>query len=151
MRANNAPPVGIPAASLQLGVAVREWASTDTGVTVVGVTAGVAIGEWLGTMISGYFEMESGWADIAGKAVGKGILSFVFFVVGRRTNGLTRVFLNGAAVGSIVSILGDVISQLTVPGFGFGSSASSVKGITVKVNKASAPPIGAVSKVITSV
>lgn len=151
MRAR-APPVSIPAASLQLGVSVREWASTDTGVTVVGVVAGISIGEWLGTMISGYFNMEAGWADIAGKAVGKGILSFVLFVIGRRTGGLTRVFMNGAAIGSLASILGDIISQITVPGFlGLGESTTSVKGITMKVNNPSAPAIGATNKVLTTI
>lgn len=140
-------PISVPAASLQLGVSVKEWASTDTGVTVIGVTTGVAVGEWLGTMISGYFNMEAGWADIAGKAVGKGILSFVFFVLGRRTGGIAKVFLNGAAVGSLVSILGDVISQFTVPGF---LNAGTTQGITMKVNKIAAP-VGTANKVLTNI
>lgn len=146
-------PISVPIAGLELGVSVREWASTDTGATVIGVVAGISVGEWIGTALSEYFQLEAGWADIAGKAVGKSILSFVLFVIGRRTGGMMRVILNGAAIGSLASVLGDVISQLTAPGFGFGlgTSASGVKGITVKVNKASAPAIGATSNVITSV
>jgi len=143
------PRVGVPAASLELGVAVKEWASGDTGATVLGVVAGISVGEWIGTMISEYFQLEAGWADIAGKAVGKGILSFVLYVIGRRTGGVMKVILNGAAIGSLASILGDVISQFTAPGFGFG--ASNAKGITVKVNKTSVPSIGATNRVITSV
>lgn len=145
--------VELPAARMELGVAAKEWASADTGATVLGVVTGIAVGEWLGTMVSEYFNLEAGWADIAGKAVGKGILSFVLYVVGRRTGGWMKVLLNGAAIGSLASILGDVIAQFTAPGFGFGlgTGASNVKGITVKVNNPSAPAIGATNRVITSV
>jgi len=134
-----------------LSTAVREWASADTGATAIGVVAGIAVGEWLGTALSEYFNLEAGWADVAGKIAGKAALSLVVFVIARRTGGMMRVVLNGAVIGALASAMGDVISQLTATGLGlFGVSASSVKGITVKVNKASAPSIGATSKVITS-
>jgi len=140
-----------PAPSVPLSTAVREWASADTGATAVGVFAGIALGEWLGTMLSEYFDLD-GWADVAGKAVGKGILSFVLFVIARRTGGYMRVLLNGAVIGAIASAMGDVIGQLTVPGLGlFGTNVSGIKDITVKANKVSATPIGTTSRVMTSV
>lgn len=134
-----------------LSTAVREWASADTGATAVGVVAGIAVGEWLGTMISEYFGMESGWADVAGKAVGKGILSFVLFIIARRTSGYMRILLNGAVIGAIASSIGDVIAQLTVPGMlGFNTGSSNINGVTVKVSEA-ASNIGATTKVLTHI
>jgi len=134
-----------------MGTVIREWASADTGATAIGVVAGIAVGEWLGTAMSEYFNLEEGWADVAGKITGKAILSLVVFVIARRTSGITRVVLNGAVIGALASAMGDIISQLTAPGLLGFISPTSTKGITVKVNKASAPAIGAMNKVITSV
>jgi len=134
----------------------KEWASTETGVTVIGVGAGVALGEWFGSIVSEYFAMEAGWANVGAKALSKGILSFILFFIGRRTGGMTKILLNGVTIGALASIIGDVVSQFAVPGFGLGALTSgntSIKGITIKANRnpGNLTSIGGRSQVITSV
>ncbi len=140
----------------ELPGALKEWASTETGTTVVGVITGIAVGEWLGSIVSTYFGMEAGWADVAAKGIGKAILSFAVYFVGRRTQGAVKILLNGLAIGSLASIGGDIIGQLAAPAFGgiFKASSPAIKGITVKANKnpsGNSTPIGGRSQVITSI
>ena len=151
--------VYIPPANVAVGElprALKDWASTETGTTVVGVGAGVALGEWFGSIVSEYFAMESGWADVGAKAISKGILSFALFFIGRKTGGITKIFLNGVTIGALASIIGDIVSQFAVPGFGLGAIASgntAIKGITIKANNnpGSSASVGNRSQVITSV
>ena len=140
----------------ELPRAFKEWATPETVSTVVGVGAGIAIGEWFGSIVSEYFEMESGWAKVGTMAVSKSILSFILFIVGRRTGGMIHIFLTGATIGTLASIIGDVVSQFAAPGFGFGALASgnpAMKGITIKAsnNPGNSTSVGSRGQVLTSI
>lgn len=130
---------------------VKDWASKDTVTTVLGVATGVAVGEYVGTWVTGYLKMDKGWQGVAVKAGVKVGLSLVLFLIGGRTKGIAKVFLNGASVGSLASIIGDVVGQVTKPGFGLGAG-TNLQGVNIKVNRAgNSATIGNRSQVISSI
>jgi hypothetical protein len=131
--------------------AMRDWFSVETGTAVLGVATGVAVGEYVGTWVTGYFKINTGWQGVAAKAAVKAGLSLVLFLIGGRTKGIAKVFLNGASIGSLASIIGDVVGQLSKPGFGMGVG-TNIQGVNIKVNRAgSGTPVGSRSQVISSI
>lgn len=120
-----------------IGRAAKDWATTETGATVLGVAGGIFAGEWLGSWVTEYFNVEDGWTKVITKGITKGALSFVLFFIARRTapGGILRLLLNGASAGSLASIVGDIVGEYVAPGFGIGCGSQSSKGITIKVNK----------------
>lgn len=122
--------------ALGVGQAAKDWATTDTGATVVGVAAGIFAGEWIGSWVTEYFAVANGWNKILYKAVAKAGLSFAAFYFGRRMGGMGHILLNGVAAGSLASIIGDVIGEFVAPGvlgFGAGRTGRNIRprGITV--------------------
>lgn len=118
-----------------LGEAAKDWATTETGATVLGVAAGISVGEWVGNWINEYFAVTNGWNKVLYKAAGKALVSFVAFYLGRRMGGLGHVLLNGVAAGSLASIIGDVVGQYTAPGLlGAGRGGSTIGGRNITVN-----------------
>jgi len=136
-----------------LGEAAKDWATTETGATVVGVAAGIFAGEWIGSWITERFEVEDGWTKILYKAVGKALVSFVAFYVGRRVGGIGHILLNGVSAGALASILGDVVGEYVAPGLVGRGNVAGIQGITIKANNAgnNSAPIGARTSVITSI
>jgi hypothetical protein len=130
----------------------KDWASVDTGTTVLGVATGVAVGEYVGTWVTGYFKIDKDWTGVLAKAAVKAGLSFALFMIGGKTKGIAKVFLNGASVGCLASIIGDVVGQVAKkPAFGMISNPS-VQGVNIMVNRAgSGVPVGSRSQVISSI
>jgi hypothetical protein len=115
-----------------IGEAAKDWATTETGATVIGVAAGISVGEWVGNWINEYFAVTNGWNKVLYKAAGKALVSFVAFYLGRRMGGLGHVLLNGVAAGSLASIVGDVVGQYTAPALaGRGGNILGGRNITV--------------------
>jgi len=140
-----------------LGEAAKDWATTETGATVVGVAAGIFAGEWIGSWITEYFTVEDGWTKVLYKAFGKAAVSFVAFYIGRRVGGLGHIVLNGVSAGALASIVGDIVGEFVAPGLAGIGSTAGIRGITIKANNSvptgasGALPIGARTNVITSV
>ena len=146
--------VGVHEVAYGVGEAAKDWATTDTGATVIGVAAGIFAGEWIGSWVTEYFDVANGWNKILYKGIAKAALSFGLFYLGRKTGGMVRILLNGASAGALASIIGDVVGEYVAPGLiGRGGSAG-IKGITIKANTGNpsgAMNIGKTNQVITSV
>jgi hypothetical protein len=138
-----------------MGQAAKDWATTDTGATVVGVAAGIFAGEWIGSLVTEYFNVTNGWNKILYKGIAKAALSFGLFYLGRRTGGMVKILLNGASAGALASIIGDVVGEYVAPGLVGKGNSAGLTGITIKANNSGKLPgatsIGAKSQVITAV
>jgi len=135
----------------EVGRAAKEWATTETGATVLGVAGGIFAGEWLGSWLTEYFNIEDGWTKVIAKGVAKGALSFALFFIARRAapGSMFRVFLQGAAAGPLVSIIGDVVGEVVAPGMlGLGGSGSS-QDLNIQVSNPATPAVGGRGQVIT--
>lgn len=143
----------VPGVALRPGElvgAAKDWATADTGATVLGVAGGVFLGEWLGSWVTTQFNIEDGWTNIIAKAVTKAGLSFVFFFIARKvTPGIGRVLLNGMAAGPLVSIVGDIAGGIVAPALGLGSSSNIT--IKPKTQKNIPTNVGGRNSVITTV
>lgn len=124
---------GIHETAFGIGEAAKDFVTAETGTTVVGVTVGIFVGEWVGSWLVQQFNITDGWTQIAVKALGKGILSFAMFAIGRKTGGWMRLLLNGASAGSLASILGDVIGQVVAPALA-GRTNGNIQKIQIKAN-----------------
>lgn len=150
MRGEYAVP-GLTVRPGELARAAKEWATAETGATVLGVMSGVFLGEWAGTWLATTLNIEDGWTQLIAKGITKAGLSFVLFFIGRRLNpGLGRVFLQGMAAGPLVSIGGDIIGQFVAPALGMGSNTTNIQ-IKSSNRKQLPANVGNKSKVITSI
>ena len=99
--------------ALEIGAATKEFFTSETGATAVGVVAGMAAGEWIGAKIATSFNITEGWGKVAVFGVAKGLTGFIFYLIGKRTHGLINVALNGAAVGALASFIADILAKFT--------------------------------------
>lgn len=135
----------------EMKTAVKDWATADTGATVIGIAGGVFLGEWLGSWVVNQFNIQEGWNNLIAKAVTKAGLSFVFFFIARKvTPGIGRILLNGMAAGPLVSIIGDIAGGIVAPALGFIPGSSSNLTIKPKTQK-NVGNIGGNTSVITTV
>lgn len=129
----------------------KELFNIETGVTVLGVASGIAIGEYLGAWVKDYLKLGNDLTGLVAKAGVKVGLSFALFIIGGRLGRYPKVFLNGAAVGALASIVGDVVGQFVKPAFGMFSNPG-IQGVNIKVNRAGGnTPVGSRSQVISSI
>lgn len=142
-----------------LGEAAKDWATTETGATVIGVAAGISVGEYVGNWINEYFSVVNGWNKVLYKAAGKAAVSFVAFYLGRKMGGLGHVLLNGVAAGALASIVGDVVGQFTAPALA-GRSGMNIgsRNVAVTAGRTSISPanrnvgtLGKTANIISSI
>ena len=86
--------------------------------TVAGISTGFVIGEFVVGYLADFIEEDM--TKILVKVVGKAGLSVILLLIGRRFDGITRFFLNGAGAGLIASGVGDVLSKV-VPSLTLGN------------------------------
>lgn len=135
----------------ELGRVAKEWATAETGATVLGVAGGVFLGEWLGSWMISQFNVTEGWTKVLTKGITKAALSFAFFFIARKvTPGIGRVFLTGMAAGPLVSVIGDVIGEFVAPALGL--VPGNVGNLTIKPKTTNIPTnVGNRNSVITTV
>lgn len=135
----------------EIGRAAKDWATTDTGATTLGVAGGIFLGEWVGSWIVTQFAIEDGWTKVVAKAVAKAGLSFGLYFIGRKTGGVPQLLLNGAAIGSLASVIGDLVGEFVAPGLA-GLVPGGSRNINIKAaNKNPPSNVGNRNTVITTV
>lgn len=105
---------------------LKDIASKDVLVAAGGVGAGGMAGEYLGEMAKTSLA-QTGWAGVGVKALVKSLLALLMGIISRGQAGITKIFLVLSGLGSMATILPDIIGMVYPGGAVAGGQIAGLK------------------------